>query len=48
MFVLTGIAGLLATALALRSGPYRQLSRRYAAGGGTVDRPAAAPAHGIV
>jgi DHA3 family multidrug efflux protein-like MFS transporter len=29
VFVLTGIVGLLATVLALRSGPYRRLSRRY-------------------
>jgi DHA3 family multidrug efflux protein-like MFS transporter len=29
VFVLTGIAGLIATALALRSHPYRRLSRRY-------------------
>jgi DHA3 family multidrug efflux protein-like MFS transporter len=29
VFVLTGIIGLLATVLALRSGPYRRLSRRY-------------------
>jgi MFS transporter, DHA3 family, multidrug efflux protein len=32
VFVLTGIVGLFATVLALRSGPYRRLSRRYAAG----------------
>jgi MFS transporter, DHA3 family, multidrug efflux protein len=32
VFVLTGIVGLLATVLALRSGPYRRLSRRYVAG----------------
>ena len=29
VFVLTGIVGLVATAVALRSGPYRRLSRRY-------------------
>lgn len=48
VFVLTGIAGLLATALALRSGPYRRLSHRYAAGGVPAGDPAAAPAHGTV
>jgi DHA3 family multidrug efflux protein-like MFS transporter len=48
VFVLTGIAGLLATALALRSGPYRRLSHRYAAAGVPAGDPAAAPAHGRV
>jgi DHA3 family multidrug efflux protein-like MFS transporter len=32
VFVLTGVIGFAATALALRSGPYRRLSRRYADG----------------
>jgi DHA3 family multidrug efflux protein-like MFS transporter len=32
VFVLTGIVGVLATVLALRSGPYRRLSRRYLMG----------------
>jgi DHA3 family multidrug efflux protein-like MFS transporter len=32
VFVLTGVIGLLATVLALRSGPYRRLSHRYMAG----------------
>ena len=32
VFVLTGIIGLVATVLALRSRPYRRLSRRYAEG----------------
>ncbi|GAA4258522.1 MFS transporter [Dactylosporangium darangshiense] len=31
VFVLTGVVGVFATALALRSRPYRRLSRRYAA-----------------
>jgi DHA3 family multidrug efflux protein-like MFS transporter len=31
VFVLTGIVGVVATSAALRSGPYRRLSRRYAA-----------------
>jgi DHA3 family multidrug efflux protein-like MFS transporter len=35
VFVLTGIVGVIATILALRSGPYRRLSRRY------VESPAA-------
>jgi DHA3 family multidrug efflux protein-like MFS transporter len=33
VFVLTGILGILATAVALRSRPYRRLSRRYVEGG---------------
>ena len=32
VFVLTGVVGLIATVLALRSGPYRRLSRRYTTG----------------
>jgi MFS transporter, DHA3 family, multidrug efflux protein len=32
VFVLTGIVGLIATGLALRSSPYRRLSRRYMTG----------------
>jgi DHA3 family multidrug efflux protein-like MFS transporter len=32
VFTLTGILGVLATVLALRSGPYRRLSHRYVAG----------------
>jgi DHA3 family multidrug efflux protein-like MFS transporter len=32
VFLLTGILGLLATAVALRSGPYRRLSHRYVTG----------------
>ncbi|MFY1669788.1 MFS transporter [Plantactinospora sp. WMMB334] len=40
VFVLTGIVGMIATALALRSRPYRRLSRRYAAGSpDTPDHP---------
>ncbi|WP_211278077.1 hypothetical protein [Couchioplanes caeruleus] len=39
MFVLTGIVGLFATALALRSGPYQRLSRRYAAVPTTAAEP---------
>jgi DHA3 family multidrug efflux protein-like MFS transporter len=31
VFILTGFLGIVATALALRSGPYRRLSRRYTA-----------------
>jgi DHA3 family multidrug efflux protein-like MFS transporter len=31
VFILTGFLGVVATALALRSGPYRRLSRRYTA-----------------
>jgi DHA3 family multidrug efflux protein-like MFS transporter len=40
VFVLTGIIGLIATAAALRSGPYRRLSARYAQAG--PDSPAVA------
>lgn len=29
VFVLTGVIGLIATGVALRSGPYRRLSSRY-------------------
>jgi MFS transporter, DHA3 family, multidrug efflux protein len=36
VFVLTGIIGLIATAVALRSRPYRRLSRRYAESGRDV------------
>jgi DHA3 family multidrug efflux protein-like MFS transporter len=36
VFMLTGIIGLLATFLALRSGPYRRLSHRYVAGPATA------------
>ncbi|GID94570.1 MFS transporter [Amorphoplanes digitatis] len=32
VFVLTGVIGMIATVLALRSGPYRRLRNRYAAG----------------
>jgi DHA3 family multidrug efflux protein-like MFS transporter len=32
VFVLTGVVGLIATIVALRSGPYRRLSRRYVDG----------------
>jgi DHA3 family multidrug efflux protein-like MFS transporter len=39
VFVLTGIVGLFATALALRSSPYRRLSRRYMAGPVTPSEP---------
>ncbi|MEQ4304055.1 MFS transporter [Plantactinospora sp. B6F1] len=38
VFVLTGIVGLVATGLALRSGPYRRLSRRFMAGPATGTR----------
>ncbi|MDG4786165.1 MFS transporter [Micromonospora sp. WMMD1102] len=46
VFVLTGIVGLVATGLALRSRPYRRLSRRFMTGpaGGTgSDRPELSP-----
>ncbi|WP_422770359.1 MFS transporter [Plantactinospora sp. WMMC1484] len=40
VFVLTGIVGMIATGLALRSRPYRRLSGRYAAGSpDTPDHP---------
>jgi DHA3 family multidrug efflux protein-like MFS transporter len=42
VFVLTGVIGLLATVLALGSGPYRRLSRRYLAGPATAAEPATA------
>ncbi len=32
IFIVAGVIGLLITVAALRSGPYRRLSRRYAAG----------------
>ena len=38
VFILTGLIGLVATAGALRSRPYRHLSRRYAAAGVTVEQ----------
>jgi DHA3 family multidrug efflux protein-like MFS transporter len=42
VFVLTGIVGLFATVLALRSRPYRRLSRRYVAGPATASEPVGA------
>jgi MFS transporter, DHA3 family, multidrug efflux protein len=39
VFVLTGVLGLIATILALRSGPYRRLSDRYRAGPATRPMP---------
>ena len=39
VFVLTGVIGLLATVVALRSRPYRRLSHRYVAGPATVPVP---------
>jgi DHA3 family multidrug efflux protein-like MFS transporter len=39
VFVLTGVLGLIATILALRSGPYRRLSDRYRAGPATHPIP---------
>lgn len=39
VFVLTGIVGIIATALALRSRPYRRLSRRFLAGPAAVSEP---------
>jgi DHA3 family multidrug efflux protein-like MFS transporter len=42
VFVLTGIIGLAATALALRSRPYRRLSRRYVETPATVAEPSPA------
>jgi len=42
VFVLTGVIGLLATALALGSSPYRRLSHRYLAGPAHAAEPATA------
>jgi DHA3 family multidrug efflux protein-like MFS transporter len=42
VFVLTGILGILATAVALRSRPYRRLSRRYVEGGAATPEPSPA------
>jgi len=42
VFILTGIVGLLATILALRSGPYRRLSHRYVTVPATVPEPSPA------
>jgi DHA3 family multidrug efflux protein-like MFS transporter len=39
VFMLTGVVGLIATALALRSRPYRRLSRRYVEDPATVSTP---------
>ncbi|GAB3974660.1 MFS transporter [Plantactinospora veratri] len=39
VFVLTGIVGLIATGLALRSRPYRRLSRRFMTGSATGTEP---------
>ncbi|MEU7908968.1 MFS transporter [Actinoplanes sp. NPDC049118] len=39
VFVLTGVIGVVATVLALRSGPYRRLSHRYVAGPATTAGP---------
>ncbi len=44
VFVLTGVIGLLATILALRSGPYRRLSHRYVTGPASAAEPAVAEA----
>jgi DHA3 family multidrug efflux protein-like MFS transporter len=42
VFILTGVVGLLATALALRSGPYRRLSHRYQTNPATAPEPSPA------
>jgi DHA3 family multidrug efflux protein-like MFS transporter len=43
VFMLTGVVGLIATGLALRSGPYRRLSRRYITGAATTSDPSRSP-----
>jgi len=40
VFMLTGVIGLVATSLALRSGPYRRLSHRYTASPAVVEESA--------